>query len=187
MDEFPPRTPNPIPEMTDELRAKFKRLGWILIVIGVLAVLFPLMSSIAVKLIIGWALLLAGAFTLYHAFQARDWNSALWSGLVGVLNLAVGAYLSFLPLSGLVGLTLLMGFSFVLQGVFEGAIALRQRPRQGWGWLAFSAAAAGLLGIMLVAGLPGTALWALGLMLGLNLLTSGISFVALAKHGVDQT
>lgn len=184
MDDFPPRTPLPISEMTDEARAKFRRLGWILVAIGLLSILFPLVASIAAKLMVGLALMIAGAFVLYHAFQARDWSSAIWSGLVGVLNLAVGAYLSFLPLSGLIGLTFLMGASFVLQGVFEGAIALRQRPRQGWGWLAFSAAAALILGILLIAGLPGTALWALGLMLGLNLLTSGLSFVALARHGI---
>ena len=185
MDDFPPRTPIPIPAMTDEMRQEFQRVGWILVAIGLLSILFPLVASIAAKVMVGVALMIAGAFVLYHAFQARVWSAAIWSGLVGVLNLAVGAYLSFLPLSGLIGLTFLMGLSFVVQGGFEGAIALRQRPRQGWGWLAFSAAAALILGVMLIAGLPGTALWALGLMLGLNLLTSGLSFVALARHGVE--
>ncbi len=164
-----------------ENRDKFQRLGWILVVIGVLAILFPLVSSIAAKGLVGWLLLLSGAAMLYHAFQARTWGSALQSGAIGLVNLALGVYLAFFPLTGLVGLTLLLGLVFLLQGGFEGGMALRHRPRKGWVWLAVSGMASFGLGFLLILGLPRTALWAIGLMLGINLLSSGVSFVALAR------
>ena len=84
-------------------------------------------------------------------------------------------------MTGLVGLTLLLGLVFLLQGGFEGGMALRHRPRKGWVWLAVSGMASFGLGFLLIVGLPGTALWAIGLMLGINLLSSGISYVALAR------
>ncbi len=162
-------------------RGRFTVLGIILIVLGLLAILFPLIASIAAKTMVGWFFLFTGAAVLFNAFQARDWSSALWSGAVGVLHLAVGVYLAFFPLTGLVGLTLLVGIMFLVQGGFEAAIALQHRPRRGWVWLAFSGVASVILGVLLIAGLPGTALWALGLLLGLNFLTSGMSFIALAR------
>lgn len=164
-----------------EHRKRFTWLGVILIVLGVLAVLFPLIASITAKTMVGWFFLLTGASVLYHAFQARDWSSALWSGAVGVLHLAVGVYLAFFPLTGLIGLTLLVGVAFLVQGGFEGVMAMRHRPRPGWLWLGFSGLASVILGVLLIGGLPGTALWALGLLLGLNFLSSGLSFIALAR------
>jgi len=160
---------------------RFRNLGLVLTVIGALAILFPLVASIAIKVWIGWVFLLIGAFVLWHAFQSRDWGSALPSGLIGVLNLAIGVYLAFFPLTGLIGLTFLMGIGFLIQGALEAAIGLQHRPGRGWGWMAISGAASVILGVLLVAGLPGTAEWAVGMMFGLNALTSGLSFLALSR------
>lgn len=177
--------PEPDPDRLIEAiranRGRFTTLGVILVLLGLLAILFPLLASIAAKVMIGWVFLLTGAAVLWHAFQARDWGAALWSGLIGVLHLAAGVWLAFFPLTGLVGLTFLMGALFVVQGLVEGWIALSHRPRDGWLWLALSGLASLILGVLLIGGLPGTALWALGLMLGVNLLTSGFSFLVLAR------
>lgn len=164
-----------------EHRKRFRFLGVVLVILGLLAIIFPLVASIAAKIMIGWLLLLAGAFTLWHAFQARSWGSALSSGLVGVLQLAVGVYLAFFPMTGLIGLTLLLGILFGVQGAVEVSIALRHRPERNWLWLALSGAASLVVAVLLILGLPGTALWALGLMVGINLVTSGISFLALSR------
>ncbi len=162
-------------------RARFRRVGYVLIAIGVLAILFPLVASVAAKVFIGWVFLISGAVVLYHAFQSRDWGAALFSGLIGVLQLAVGVYLAFFALTGLVALTLLMAAVFLLQGGIEVVIGLQHRPGIGWGWMTISGAVSGLLGLLLIVGLPDTALWAIGLMLGLNALTSGVSFVMLTR------
>lgn len=175
----------PLPDtILDQIRAhrgRFVWLGWSLIALGAVAIVFPLVASIAIKLLIGWVLLIAGAVTLWHAFQARSWGSALQSGLIGVLNLVVGVYLAFFPLTGLIGLTLVLGILFGVQGGAELAMALRHRPRRSWGWLAASGAISMVLGLLLILGLPGTALWAIGVMTGINLISSGLSFVTLAR------
>ena len=162
-------------------RTRFTVLGIGLIVLGCLAIVFPLLSSIAVKLVIGWFFLMTGAAVLFSAFQLRGWQLALWTGLIGLLQLAAGVYLAFFPLTGLIGLTFFTGVVFLIQGAAEAAIALQYRPRSGWVWLGISALASVGLGVILIAGLPQTALWALGMFLGINLISSGVSFVALAR------
>ncbi|SLN46277.1 HdeD family acid-resistance protein [Roseisalinus antarcticus] len=178
-----PRIPQ---DLVDNIRENRTRLRWIgvgLLVAGTLAILFPLVASISAKALFGWFLLIVGAAVLWHAFQSRSWKGALLSGGIGVLQLALGVYLAFFPLTGLVGLTALVGILFALQGVAELAIAFGHREgAQGWGWMAFSGAASLALGLLLVLGLPGTALWALGLMLGINFLSSGIGLLALVAR-----
>jgi len=184
-DHFPDR--DDILAAVREAPGRFTAIGWVLIALGLVAVLFPLIASIAVKVMVGWFLLITGAGMLYHAFQARRWRSALLSGLIGVLHLAAGVYLAFFPLTGLVGLTALMAVLFLIQGGVEGAIALQHRGEmRGWTWLMLSGVASGVLGVLLLAGLPGTAAWALGLMLGLNFLTSGVSFLSLVQAAKRQ-
>lgn len=164
-----------------KFRRQFRTTGIVLIVLGVLAILFPLVFSIAAKVLLGWVFLLTGAAMLYHAFQAKAWESAIWSGLIAVLHVTLGVYLAFFALNGLVGLTFLLGVVFLIQGAVEAMIALQHRNKAGWRWLALNGAVTLLLGALLIAGLPGTALWALGLFLGINFLASGIAFVALAR------
>ncbi|WP_246003754.1 HdeD family acid-resistance protein [Histidinibacterium lentulum] len=131
-----PRPPDEVLAAIRAHRGRFRWLGLLLAVAGVLAILFPFVASIAAKVMIGWFLLIAGAVTLWHAFQARGWGDALLSALIGVLQLAAGVYLAFFPLTGLVGLTILLGALFAAQGVIEGAMALRSRPPipAGAGW-----------------------------------------------------
>jgi uncharacterized membrane protein HdeD (DUF308 family) len=160
---------------------RFRTLGIILMALGALAILFPLVASIAIKVMIGWLLLLTGAAVFFYAFQTRDWSSAIFSGIIGVLHLAAGVYLAFFPLTGLIGLTALLAVVFLIQGGIETAIGLQTRPRNGWGWLVASGIAAGLVGMMLLIGLPGTATWAIGLLVGINFLSSGISFWMLSR------
>ncbi|WP_296423901.1 DUF308 domain-containing protein [Yoonia sp.] len=177
------------PDVMDAVRQfheYFRNVGIVLIVLGVLAIVFPLFFSIAAKTLLGWVFLLTGAALLYHAFQARGWRSAMLSGVIAVLHLALGVYLAFFALTGLVGLTFLVGVVFLLQGGLESVIALQHRPGRGWGWLALNGAVTLLLGILLIAGLPGTALWAIGVILGINFLMSGIGFVALASAASGQ-
>ncbi len=162
-------------------RGRFRGLGLVLIALGALAILFPFVASIAVKLLVGWLLLISGAAVLWTAFQARGWSSALVAGLIGVLQIAAGVWLAFFPTTGLVGLTLIMGLMFLVQGAFEVAIAWGHRALPAWGWLVASGAASIVLGAVLVLGLPETALWALGLILGINLVSSGASFLFLAR------
>lgn len=187
-----PSDPN-MPELPSDLRkairenaSRFRWLGIVLMVLGGLAILFPLFASIAIKVMLGWFFLLTGAAVLWHAFQARSWSPALLSGLIGVLHLALGVYLAFFPLTGLLGLTVLLSVVLLLQGAIELSLSWQHRPGHGmdgpgWAWMGVSGAISILLGVLIMAGLPGTALWALGLLVGINFLSSGLSFVMLAR------
>lgn len=170
-----------IMETVRQFRSRFRNIGIVLIVLGALAILFPLIFSVVAKVALGWIFLLTGAALLFHAFQVRGWQSAIWSGVIAALHLALGVYLAFFALTGLVGLTLLVGIVFMLQGVAEGLIASQHRPAKGWGWLAANGVVSAALGILLIAGLPGTALWAIGVLLGVNFISSGMAFVALSR------
>jgi uncharacterized membrane protein HdeD (DUF308 family) len=103
--------------------------------------------------------------------------------LIGVLYLVVGGYLAFFPLTGLVTLAILLAILFAAEGIMEIIMAYRVHPTEGWGWLLLSGIAALAVGILIALGLPSSATWALGLLVGINLLFSGWSYVFLALAG----
>jgi len=82
----------------------FLALGIVLIVAGLAAIAFPLLGTIAVKIMLGWLFLIGGVMMIAHAFQAPGWQGFLWELLVGILYAVVGAYLAFFPLTGLITL-----------------------------------------------------------------------------------
>jgi uncharacterized membrane protein HdeD (DUF308 family) len=158
----------------------FVALGVLCIIVGILAIIFPLASSIAMKILIGWLLLITGIMHIVHCFQASNWRGFLWDLLLGVLFIVAGGWLVFFPIAGLIALTAFLAWVFILQGIFEIILAFQTRPIRGWGWILFSGIIAMAAGILIWLGLPSTATWALGLLAGINLITSGASYVALA-------
>lgn len=161
----------------------FLALGIALIVIGLAAIAFPLVSTIAAKVVLGWLFLIGGVVLVIHAFSAQGWGGVLWNLLIGILYLIAGGYLAFFPLTGLLTLAIVLSILFLVEGVFESIMAFRVRPHEGWGFLLLSGIAAIVVGLIIAMGLPGTAFWALGLLVGINLLFSGWSYVFLALAG----
>lgn len=161
----------------------FLALGIVLIVAGLVAIAFPLFSTIAAKIVLGWLFLIGGAMMILHAFQAPGWQGFLWELLIGILYAVAGGYLAFFPLTGLLTLAILLAVLFIVEGIFEVIMALRVRPHEGWGFLLLSGLAALAVGVMIYMDLPGSAVWALGLLVGINLIFSGWSYVFLALAG----
>jgi uncharacterized membrane protein HdeD (DUF308 family) len=161
----------------------FLALGIVLILAGLASIAFPLLSSIAAKLVLGWLFLIGGVMMIVHAFQAPGWGGFIWEVIVGVLYVAVGGYLAFFPLSGLLTLTILLAALFIAEGVFETIMAFRVRPHEGWVWLLLSGIAALAVGVIIAMGLPESSVWAIGLLVGINLLFSGWSYIFLALAG----
>ena len=161
----------------------FLALGIALIVAGLAAIAFPLLGTIAVKIMLGWLFLVGGVLMIMHAFQAPGWQGFLWELLVGILYAVAGAYLAFFPLTGLLTLAILLAVMFIIEGVFEVVQAFRVRPHEGWGFLLLSGIAALAVGVLITLSLPSSAEWALGLLAGINLLFSGWSYVFLALAG----
>lgn len=161
----------------------FLALGIVLIVAGLAAIAFPLMGTIAAKIFLGWLFLIGGVMMIMHAFQAPGWQGFLWELLIGILYAFAGAYLAFFPFTGLITLALVLSVLFIIEGIFEVIQAFRVRPHEGWFWLLLSGLAALAVGVLIALGLPNSAEWALGLLVGINLLFSGWSYVFLALAG----
>ncbi len=161
----------------------FLALGIVLLIAGVAAIAFPLLSTVAVKIALGWAFLLGGLLMVVHAFSASQWRGFLWEILLGLLYVVAGGYLAFFPLTGIITLTILLAAMFLVEGGLEVIMALRVRPHEGWGWLLFSGLVAVAAGALIALGLPSSAAWALGLLAGINLLSTGWGFLFLALAG----
>lgn len=161
----------------------FVALGIACIVLGMLAIVFPLVASITMKIFIGWLLLLAGILCVMHAFGASDWKGVVLNLLLAALLIIGGGWLAFFPIEGLVALTAFLAILFIAQGVVQVALGFQIRPDDGWGWMIVSGIMAILVGSLIWLGLPSTAAWALGLLAGINLIFTGTSYVALGMVG----
>ena len=158
----------------------FLALGIFLVLAGAAAILFPLLSTIATKIMLGWIFLISGILMLIHAFSIKQWGGFLMGLLLGVLYVVAGGWLAFFPFTGIITLTLLLAAMFLIEGVLEAAMAFRVKPHEGWGWMLFSGIVAIAVGLMIAYQLPSSAAWAIGLLAGINLLSTGISFIVLA-------
>ncbi len=163
----------------------FLALGILLVVLGFAAILFPFVSTIAAKVALGWVFLIGGISHFIHAFGAQGWRGVLLDMLVGALYVFAGAWLAFFPLTGILPLTVMLAILFVVEGMFEVVLSFRMKPEAGWGYLLFSGIVAILAGVLITMGLPSSATWAIGLLAGINLLSSGWSFIFIALAGRD--
>ena len=161
----------------------FLALGIVLLLAGVAAIAFPLLSTIAAKIALGWIFLAGGAMLAIHAFSIKEWPGFLLGLLIGLLYLVAGGWLAFFPFTGIVTLTILLAALFLAEGVLEAIMAVRVRPHEGWGWLLLSGLVAIAVGVLIAYELPSSATWAIGLLAGVNLLSTGASFVVLALAG----
>lgn len=180
--------PRPV-DSTRVRRAIAENWGWfvafgvLLVIAAALAVAFPVISTLATTIAFGWLLMVTGILGIVHAFRSRGWEEAGWSGFIGLLWLLTGFVISFFPLAGAFSLTLLLAAAFIAEGVIELIWANRVRPGEGWQWVLVSGAVALLAGILIAFSLPSSALWAVGLLMGINLLFSGWSFLFLGLAG----
>ena len=177
---FHPSSAASVEEAVAELRTWFITLGILLMILGCVAIAFPLITTIAVKILLGWLFLIGGIVQIVHAFSTQKWSQFFLSLLVGVLYVFVGGWLAFFPLAGIITLTILLAAMFIAQGVLEFGMAFRIRPREGWVWMLVSGIIAILVGLMIFGGLPATAAWAIGLLVGINLISSGLAYLFLA-------
>jgi uncharacterized membrane protein HdeD (DUF308 family) len=162
-----------------EHKTWFTVLGVILILLGMAAVAFPFVTTIAAKIFLGWLFLIGGVVTIIHAFSTRGWSEFFLDLLIGILYLVAGGWLAFFPLTGIFTLTVLLALMFIVQGVIEAGIAFRIRPHDGWIWMLFAGIVAVAVGVLLLAQLPSSAAWAIGLLVGINLIMSGVAYLVL--------
>ena len=169
-----------------ENRTWFITLGILLIILGVAAIAFPLLTTIAAKIALGWLFLIGGVVQIAHAFSTRQWSEFFFDLLVGLLYLIAGGWLALFPLTGIVTLTVLLAALFIAQGVLEGLMAFRMRPAAGWLWMLIAAIAAFAVGVLIIAHLPSSATWAIGLLVGIKLIMSGWAYLFLTMAATKR-
>jgi uncharacterized membrane protein HdeD (DUF308 family) len=155
-------------------------LGIALLLGGMAAIAFPILSTITAKLALGWIFLFAGAVAIAHGFLAGNWRGFFWNLLIGILYVAAGAYLLLLPLAGIVTLTMVVAALFLADGILEIMMAFRLRPHHSWGWVLASGVAALIAGALIWSHLPSSATWVIGVLVGIKMIMAGWSFIALA-------
>ena len=156
--------------------------GAALIVLGVLAIAAPFFATIAVEIYIGWLFLIAGIVGLVAMFYADDIAAFLWTLVTVALSLCLGVLLLYKPGTGAAALTLALTAFFAAEGVFQivTSLAYRKALPDAWGWLLASGVCDLVLVAIIVASWPLSAAWTLGLLAGVNLLTSGWAIVMVA-------
>ena len=158
--------------------------GVVLLVLGATAVVLPLLATLALTIIIGWLFLVSGVVGLVTTFWMRQAPGFWWSLISAVLGVAVGFVLLASPLSGAFSLTLVLVVFFIIEGAASIMFALdHKRELTGkWGWMLVSGIVDLVLGAMIFGGLPSTAAWAIGLLVGINMVFGGAALIAMALH-----
>jgi uncharacterized membrane protein HdeD (DUF308 family) len=163
--------------------------GIVLVVLGLIAIIIPPLATIGITIFIGWLFLISGIAGLITTFGARGAPGFWWSLLSAVVAIAAGLVLLLWPLSGAVSLTFLLIAFFIIEGVLSIMYALEhKRELSGrWGWMLASGIIDLILAGLILAGLPGTAAWALGLLVGINMLFGGSALIGMALHARGET
>jgi len=176
------------PEVREGLSRSWKPLmfvGIAAIVIGCIAILVPAVASVGTAIFIGWLLLIVGAILIAAAFSAHSIGTLLLRLAWAVLTVLVGVWLIVEPHNGTLTLTLVLGIYFLFMGLTRTAIAFIARGQANAGLLGLSGVAGLLIGILILAKFPSSADWAIGLLVGIDLIFAGWTLTSVALLGKD--
>jgi uncharacterized membrane protein HdeD (DUF308 family) len=163
-------------------RGLFLFEGIMLVILGVAAIILPEVATLAFTLVIGWVFLISGSIGLVTTFWMRSAPGFWWALVSAVIGIAAGIVLIRWPINGTVSLTLVLIAFFVVEGVATLMYAIDHRAQLTgrWGWMLASGIVDLILAGIIFAGLPGTATWALGLLVGINMLFGGVAMIGMA-------
>ena len=158
--------------------------GVALVILGFIAILVPPIATLAVTIVLGWLFLISGLIGLYTTFMMRHAPGFWWSLLSAALGVLVGGMLLARPITGAFSLTVVVIAFFIIEGVASIMFALEhKRELSGrWGWMLVSGIVDLILAAFVFAGLPSTAAWAIGLLVGINMVFGGSALIAMALH-----
>ena len=176
------------PEVREGLRRSWKALmavGILAILIGCVAILVPAVASVGTAIFIGWILVIAGAFMVAGAFMAHSIGSVILRLIWALLTVVVGLWLIVEPHNGTLTLTLVLGIYFLFMGITRIAVAFAGRGQQGAGLVGLSGFAGLLIGILILVKFPSSADWAIGLLVGIDLIFAGWTLTSVALVGKE--
>jgi len=146
----------------------------------VFAIASPLVAAVAVNAVIAWLIILAGAVHLIVGFHSHGAGSLIWKVLVGLAYILIGAYLLLHPLLGVATLTLLLASLFLIEGVLDLVLYFKVRPLHGAGWLLLDGVVTLLLSLLIWSHWPSSSAWAIGTLVGVSMIMSGVTRVMLS-------
>jgi uncharacterized membrane protein HdeD (DUF308 family) len=164
-----------------------KNAGWIValgvvtVIAGVLAMGAPMASGLGIVVFIGIAMAIAGVARTIGAFSAGSFGQGTLAFIGGILTFGAGLILAARPGIGLATLTLMIGGYLLVDGISGAVLAFHVRPESGWGFMLFSAVMGVILGFLLLREWPLSGLWAIGTLVGVNLLFSGFSLISVGS------
>jgi uncharacterized membrane protein HdeD (DUF308 family) len=156
-------------------------IGIVLIILGILALVLPFAATIAASLMFGWLFILAGVAQIIFAIQSRHERYFIWRLLLGIVYVLAGIFVLSSPIITALTLTLIMGISIFVQSVIQVVGAFQMKPDQGWGWILFSGIMGIILAILIWSQWPSSAIWFIGIWLGVNFLSDGLGLVMSAS------
>jgi uncharacterized membrane protein HdeD (DUF308 family) len=156
--------------------------GIILVILGIAAVVLPFAAGLVITIFLGWLFLLAGVVGLVSTFGSRQGPGFVWSLLSALLALIAAGLLLWSPIRGLITLTYLLIAYFVVDGVFTIVFAIEHRRELSarWHWLLVNGLVDLVLAAIIVSGLPDIAAWALGIIVGIDMLFGGGALITMA-------
>jgi uncharacterized membrane protein HdeD (DUF308 family) len=172
-------------EVTGAIRAHsgfFLAEGIILIILGLAAILVPLIATLTFTIFFGWLLMISGVVGLISTFKMRPAPGFWWSLVSAILAIVVGGLLIAWPVRGALSLTLVLIAFFLIEGIatIMFAIEYRRSLPARWGWMVASGVVDLILAALIFAQFPSSALWAIGLLLGINMVFGGTTLIVMA-------
>ena len=154
----------------------------LLIVLGIIAIAAPAISTIFAETWFAVILGSAGGAKLFYAFQNRGSRGFIWQVLLGILYIATALMLIAYPLTGVLTLTLLLAGFLLTEGVLELIFAYQLRSQPNWTWVLGDGIITLLLGGMIWFQWPFDARWLLGTLVGASILFTGVSRLMLSLN-----
>jgi uncharacterized membrane protein HdeD (DUF308 family) len=169
------------PELKTALAKSWKLLltaGIISAVLGAIAIIIPPLASVTITLLVGIVLLIGAVAYVAEAISRGTTGHRIWSFIVAILYVIAGVWLIVNPVSGTITLTWVLAIFFLVIGLFRILAGIQARGKvPNAGWTIVNGVLAVVIAALVIGNLPSSAAWAIGLLVGIQLLFDGIMMI----------
>lgn len=176
------RVTEPKPKTDEQIinSGRITLIAILMVVLGIVAIVFPFFATVASTLAFGWIFIFAGIAQIAYAFQSRGVGHIVWKVVLGFLYVLAGIFVVANPLEGVLAFTLVLGITIFMQGIIQVSIAVQmRRVSPNWGWMLVSGLVGIIFGIFVWSNSPFIAAWLIGTLIGVNLLFDGVWMLTL--------
>jgi uncharacterized membrane protein HdeD (DUF308 family) len=155
--------------------------GIAVLILGMLAIIAPFATGLSVVLMVGVLMIAAGVAQIFYAFGSDSFGAGVLRFVFSVLVIVTGGLLLTRPGAGLAAITLFLAAWFVVDGAYALIAAFRWKPNPGWGWMLTSGIVSIVLGLMIYNQFPASAIWVVGVLVGIRLMFAGMTMIAMGS------